>query len=720
MNDSAEVKLHFLDYWRVVRARWVLVFLTFLLVLTTAGVTCFFLPREYYSTVKLQVQDDSKLISLTGMPMGAGIRDPKFVTTQFEIIQTKEILYPVLEALELPQKWRVGGAVYPMEYNYFKLRRMLKMVEIRGTDLIEIGVWSRDPEEAANIANTIAVQYVKKRRSDQEALLNRSFSQLEEEVRSQRSTVKEKSEIASKIRQEKGIVDLNPDTLETPETADRSVLLNLQERAEEQRVIVIRLRGQIEQVDKLKPEELMVALRLLEIEDPTVAKTLPLYQETVAEIARHLSSGLGKKHPRILGLESLKSVYAQQLIDATAAIRASLITKLNVSEVQLKSLEEQLARAQENFRQGGTQDPEYIQAKTDYIQAKRLLDAAEQRLNTEKIERNITSDPAKIWENAERATTPGRPNVILYMSLATIVGLVLGIALAFFIEYLDTSVKSLEDVERFLGVPVLAVIPSDVEVLHQIPGDSQHAEAYRILRTNLELNRKDARQNTITLISGGPGEGKSTTLCNLAYTCAKGGYNVLVVDADLRRPSQHRLWNVPNNRGLTDYLTGRADWEEVLHKLDGPGISFISSGLLPEDAVGILNSQRMVELIQTAKRKFDLVFLDSPPILGVSDGSILASEVDITLMVIQHRRFPRNMLMRVKQAVLNVGGNLLGAVLNNVDTRHDAGYQYYTNYTDYYSPKRNASKSQRGEPPKPNGSPKPRTAAVAADDEDQY
>jgi succinoglycan biosynthesis transport protein ExoP len=135
------------------------------------------------------------------------------------------------------------------------------------------------------------------------------------------------------------------------------------------------------------------------------------------------------------------------------------------------------------------------------------------------------------------------------MILAAILGMGLGTALAFFLEYLDTSVKSLEDVERFLGVPVLAVIAKNVGILMHQKGDSPDAEAYRILRTNMEFNRKSPDANTLTLISGGPGEGKSTTLFNLAYTCAKGGYSVLVVDADLRRPSQHRLFGVENTSG---------------------------------------------------------------------------------------------------------------------------------------------------------------------------
>jgi len=248
-------------------------------------------------------------------------------------------------------------------------------------------------------------------------------------------------------------------------------------------------------------------------------------------------------------------------------------------------------------------------------------------------------------------------------------------------------VKTLEDAEKYLKVPVLAVIPKGISLLFKSRTESADAEAYRILRTNIEFNRPTPDSNTLTLISGGPGEGKSTTLNNLAFTCARGGYRVLIVDADLRRPSQHQILGLSNRKGLTDYLLGNADYHDFIVPTSVENLSFLPSGLLPQDSVGILNSQRMVDMVSRVKREYDLVFFDSPPILGVSDGSVIASEVDMTIMVIQHRRFPRSMLQRVKQAVTSAGGQLIGAVLNNVDIRHDAGYQYYTSYTQYYTPR---------------------------------
>jgi capsular exopolysaccharide synthesis family protein len=272
------------------------------------------------------------------------------------------------------------------------------------------------------------------------------------------------------------------------------------------------------------------------------------------------------------------------------------------------------------------------------------------------------------------------------MAIAVAVGLALGVGLAFMIEYLDTSVKTMQDIEAALGVPVLAVIPRDIAVLKDAPADCSDAEGYRIMRTNIEFNRKSPDANTVTLVSGGVGEGKSTTLNNLAFTFAKGGYRTLIVDADLRRPSQHRFFGVANDRGLTDFLTTDISFEPLVLSTPIDNLWLMPSGRLPIDAVGILNSQRMIDLIQQLKASYDMVFFDSPPILGVSDASVIASSVDLTIVVVQHRRFPKAMLIRVKQTLQNVGAKIVGCVLNNTDIRHDEYYEYYTSYYQYYSP----------------------------------
>ena len=685
-----EAKLHFLDYWRVIRLRLPIIVLTFLLVVITAGITTYFLPRQYQSNVIIEVeQNDQKIrIFRDGYEGGMGI-DPRFATTQFQIIQRKEMLYPVIDSLKLVEKWAESFGVRTREEAYFKLRSMIDVREVRNTNLLQISVDSTDPKEAADLANSIANEYQRKRIDEQQKLLNRSLATLEDEVAKQRKKVEETNQQMGRIRTDLGITDLNPDSMEDPMQANEKVLLDQEAIVNEARVKAATLRTKYNEIEKLSGDDLMRALPTLEIQDQTVSQILPQYQETDSELARALQSGLGRRHPSIQALAAKKATYERQLADQVGSIRRTLAANLEITERSLNTMEEQLQKSRGEQRESKTRSSEYAAAKNSHIQAKKILESAELRLSTETMQRSMPMSPARIWERAEPASAPSKPRVWLNMALAVVVGLIVGIGLAFFLEYLDTSVKTMEDVESFLQVPVLAVVPQNIHSLVSNPDASADAEAYRILRTNLEFNRKSSDANTVTFVSGGAGEGKSTTLSNLACTFAQGGYNTLIVDADLRRPTQHRIFGLGNERGLTDFLTSDLDLEDVVQTTTIPGLFLLPSGRLPSDAVGVLNSQRMMDLIAQVKNRFDIVFFDSPPILGVSDASVLVRALDLTIVVVQHRRFPRAMLQRVKQSVENAGGHILGVVLNNVDVRHDQYYEYYTNYYHYYSPSPN-------------------------------
>ena len=680
-----EAKLHFLDYWRVIRLRLPIIVLTFLLVVITAGITTYFLPRQYQSNVIIEVeQNDQKIrIFREGYEGGMGL-DPRFATTQFQIIQRKEMLYPVIDNLKLVERWSEPFGVRTREEAYFKLRSMIDVREVRNTNLLQISVESTDPQEASDLANSIANEYQRKRIDEQQKLLNRSLATLEDEVQKQREKVEQTNAEMARIRTELGITDLNPDSMEDPMQAYEKVLLDQEAIVNEARVKAATLRTKYDEIEKLSGDDLMRALPTLEIQDQTVSQILPQYQETDSELARALRSGLGPRHPNIQSLAAKKATYERQLADQVGSIRRTLAANLEITERSLATMEEQLDKSRGEQRESKTRSSEYASAKNAYIQAKKVLESAELRLSTETMQRSMPMNPARIWERAEPASAPSKPKVWLNMALAVVVGLIVGVGLAFFLEYLDTSVKTMEDVESFLQVPVLAVVPQNIRLLVQTPEASVDAEAYRILRTNVEFNRKSSDANTVTFVSGGAGEGKSTTLANLAFTFAQGGYNTLIVDADLRRPSQHRMFGVDNDKGLTDFLTSDLDLEDVVQTTSLPGLFLLPSGRLPSDAVGVLNSQRMMDLIAQVKNRFDIIFFDSPPILGVSDASVLVRALDLTIVVVQHRRFPRAMLQRVKQAVENVGGHLLGVVLNNVDVRHDQYYEYYTNYYSYY------------------------------------
>ncbi|MEO8206925.1 MAG: polysaccharide biosynthesis tyrosine autokinase [Chthoniobacterales bacterium] len=699
MTETAdETKLHFLDYWRVIRVRLPLIILTFLVVMITVGIVTYFAPRLYEAKATLEIRERD--MDMAVFKANNASLDPRFTSTQFQIIQKKEILYPVIDTLNLFQKWGPEFKLRNKEDAYYKLKGMLSMRELRGTDLIEVSVLDTDPAEAADLANTIAKEYQKSRISEQSNYSSKSLSQLAEQIEIQKKKVDALRAEANRLRQENNIVDFNPDTIADPLQASGSVLMTIEQQVSGERLKVETLKAKLDMIGKLSDDEIIQSLPTLEIQDSTISTILPEYHAASAEEARLLNGGLGPNHPNVKSLRAKIQKYQEQLKDQVGSLRKTLKTNLEIADSSLKKLETKLEEARQDQQKSKTEGASYAQAKNDYIQAQKLLEVAQTRISTENIDIIMPRNPIKIWEYAEPPLSPSRPRVFLYLLMGAVVGAVMGIGLAFFIEYLDTSVKTMEDVETFLGVPVLAIIPKNIALLINESPDHPDAEAYRILRTNVEFNRKSPDANTLTVISGGAGEGKSTTLNNLAYTFARGGYNTLVVDADLRRPTQHRLFNLSNDVGLTNYLTTDMPLEEVILPSSIENLYFLPSGKLPLDAVGILNSQRMVEMISELKSRFDMVFFDSPPILGVSDASVLVSAVDLAIIVVQHRRFPRAMLQRVKQSILNVGGTILGVVLNNVDIRHDHHYEYYTSYYNYYQPGR---KQETAKPSKAAG-----------------
>ncbi len=685
MAQTDEVKLHFLDYWRVIRVRWVLILLAFLLVLITAAVVTYFQPRLFQSSVFIEVRStaENPRIFGTGDP-NIPIHDPQLAPTVFQVIQRTGILYPVVDQLKLQDKWSSSGYRPTREQAYRILRAKLDVNEVRNTDLLEISVYDTNPQEAADIANEIVAVYQDKRVEEEKDILNRAVSTMNEQVTKQQKKVDEATAEVARIRDEEHIIDLNPEGTEDTQAPVNNIVIKQEGEVNETEMQVATLSAKLEQIEKLKGEDLMRMLATLNIQDPTIQKSLPNYQEAVAQEASLLNSGLGPNHPKVKAVHATQDVYAKQLEQQVSSIRSALEKNLKTTQLTRDQLRKRLDEI--NAKQLATKNlsANYTRAKNAYIKEKLILDGVRTRAATQTMELAMPRVAVSVKQKAEPPSAPARPRVGLNLMLGALVGLVLGLGLAFFIEYLDTSVKTMEDVESLLGVPVLAIIPQGIRLLHREPGDSPDAEAYRILRTNIEFNRKNPQANTISIVSGGPGEGKSTTMANLAFICAQGGYSTLVVDADLRRPVQHELFDINNNKGLTNYLTTDMELDEVIVPTIVENLSVLPSGVLPSDAVGILNSQRMSDMIAEIKLRYDIIFFDSPPMLGVSDASVLASEADQTIIVVQHRRFPRAMLTRVKQAILGVGGTVLGVVLNNVDLKHDQNYYYYTSYYGYY------------------------------------
>ena len=694
-TNASEASLHAVDYWQVIKNRYGVILLTFLLVFMTALVITYVMPKKYESTAVVQVRPkDTNTQIIPGMPSTRNALESgaTFFPTEFAVIKAQKTLDAAIEKLDLVNKWGVD-----LESVRRTLKRIVDAEDIRGTSLIEIRVRYNDPKDAQAIAQEVSEAYRDRRKKLQSDYANQALEELRKAVQVQEDSVEDKRKLLSQIIRTEGIIYSGDqsvfqgsrgfDAADKAEDAGRAYIELEREK--------IQLESQIETLLKYDGPQLMNYASGLSLPDNVIPVLLPQFREAKREYESLKTSGLGERHPTIISHATMIEGMEADLIESVANLRETLKAKLSLAKEQLSRLKIEMDEKEGDAITKGIATQNFVDAKNDFETAQRLLEQLKVKQITEEMQGKISDDPIIVHEEPMISQIPVSPNITLNLALGGIVGLVFGVGVAFFLEYLDTSVKSLEDVERYLQVPVLAVIPKDVGVLYKQSGMSPDAEAYRILRTNIEFNRKNPEDNAITVVSGGAGEGKSTTLVNLAYICAQGGYTTLMIDADLRRPRLHTFFDINNSVGLTNYLTTELMLEDVILQTPVDNLYFMPSGILPADAAGILNSRRMSELIQDVKQRFDLVLVDSPPILGVSDASVLASEVDLTMIVVQHRKLPRNMLLRVKQAVENVGGHVIGVVLNNVDVRSDSQYQYYTSYYTYYAP----AESQQGHVP---------------------
>jgi polysaccharide biosynthesis transport protein len=689
--QTPESKLHFLDYWRIIRIRKTVILAVFLLVVFTTTAITFILPESYMSTVRIAVEKDASDINPIGFAQASASYDPYFITTEFEKIRSKAVLYPVIKQLRLNERWaRRFGSDTPLRTmeSFEILKRMMDVRQTRNTSLIEIRVYSNSKEnpaqEAAEIANRIAQVYKETRLEVHGERAKRGIDALEDEFLSHDLKVRELQARVDELKGQYDISEMGPSgTLLEPETVRRwsAELIPMEAAYIGQSNLLAKLKD-----IQLNREEDLLHRILTASPDQELAKLANELWTTETALAR-LRELVGPEHPDFRSAAAMQANLDRTVRDRIDGIMGGMELRVASLRAQVQSLKTELDRARSNESEMTEKYRDYFLASRDLENQQKIRDAILLRKTQESVDARIPrTSIVEITDPAEASRRPVRPNVPLNIALGIIVGLVVGVGLAFFIEYLDTSVKTIDDVERALSAPVLGVIPQNVGSLLDEGPESPHAEAYRVLRTNLIFSRKLKEMNTLTVVSGGAGEGKSTTIFNLAAIFASNDQRVLLVDSDLRRPSLHKIMKVSNAVGLTNYLLGQNTMEEVVQTTAIPTLHFLPSGKLPSSSLGILNSPQMKSFIQEVRSRYDFVFFDSPPIMGVSDASILASMVDLTLLVIQYRKYPQAMTLRAKQMVEKVGGTLLGVVLNNINISQDSYYYYYSGYYyDYYS-----------------------------------
>jgi capsular exopolysaccharide synthesis family protein len=465
------------------------------------------------------------------------------------------------------------------------------------------------------------------------------------------------------------------------------------------------------------PEYLQLRSRLRELEKEKMRlEGLGIRLSAVSTIDREIQDveqQLLKFKPSKSDVPDLGTMHQWQELRKTVIARES---EFELFKKRLESYE----KAIKSYKKG---NPDILTHSLELLRLKRSKEVYEnlytillQKTEEERIKSAASNVGIKIVDLPVKPDRPIPKNQSRFYLAGIIIGLLFGLGIAFLIEFNDTTVKSNDDIERYLQIPVLGTIPhiatskkNDILVkrqssrskksvsVSQYPrhifnfngDDSVSTEAYRSLRTNILFASPDNPLKVIALTSAGPSEGKSLTISNLALAYAQMGKKTLLIDTDLRRPVLHHIFNQQREPGFTDLFIEEPDYDKLIRKNIYENLSLIPAGMFTPNPAELLGSHKLQQLLLYFKEHYDMVFFDTPPIVAVTDATLIGTKMDGLLVVIKSHHTDRDILIRAISILKNVGVKVVGTVLNDINLSHRySSYGYYKYYYHYYKTKK--------------------------------
>jgi capsular exopolysaccharide synthesis family protein len=588
------------------------------------------------------------------------------------------------------------------------------------TDIIELRIRAIDPYEAALLANTWmgAYQEMDMRESRGEITEVRQF--LEKKLEDVQGTLSKSEDALKEYKQSEGVAELNTETqqmiqqLAEFEASYQEAKTGME--ANERRLAY--LKSQLDENQKAMLAQVSVASSSViqeherQMADIIAQKAAYEQQLRGAGYATATDPKLKQMEQRLKGLQESIADEKQKLVSSGGSVinplsfAESLINSILQIETENKSMK---AKSEAYYEIIQKYNVSLNSLPEKSLKLARFQREAEVNNNIfmmlrEKFEESRIKEASQIGsirivDYAEAPKIPIKPDKMRNLIIGILYGFGLGIGIILVREYLDRTLKSIEDVER-LGFPVLGSIPLispkqvmkpsadpdgeakiiESRLITHLQPNSPVSESYRTLRTNIQYSNVDKPLKTVLVTSPGPGEGKSTSVANLAITFAQMGAKVLLVDTDLRRPVLHGLFRIKRNDGLTNVLVGKAPIREAIRQTKVKNLFLLPSGTIPKNPSEFLASKIMQKLIAKLSERFDIVLLDSPPVIAVTDSAVLASHLDGVILVIRSEKTDRDGLLRSVTLMKNVNAKILGVLVNGLDIHHRYGsyYKYYT------------------------------------------
>ena len=690
-----EREIHLRDYLRVIGKRRYTVYTFFTIVFIVVLIGTLSSTPVYKASAKVLIERVEGY-NLSMMNPYYNAYDPEFYETQYQLIRSSSTAQKVVKMLAFESTYE----------SYFKGQQIsasgeksradiladiisggIAVSPVKNSKIVNISFMSSNPQFAALVTNSVARAYIEQLLDMRMSVSRYSIEWMAKKAEEEKAKL-EKSEMAlQEYMKANNIVTLQDRVTLTPEKLSE---VNTQlTKAETKR----------KEIESLYRTVMKISANPKNAESFSAIASEPTIQSLRNQIlkaeqsAEELSKKYGKKHPAMMKAEEELKGLQQKRDQEINRVISSIKNEYELARSNEASLRNMMSSTKTEAINLNEKFIQYGVLTRDVETNKQLYDALIKKMKEQSVTEEIRTVNVWVVEKAEKPTSPVKPRKSLNILFGIIVGLFGGIGLAFFIDYLDNTIKSPDEVEARLGVPLLGVVPllegkeeSIEEIILKEP-QSIYAESYKTIRTAILLSSAAKPPQNIHITSMGPSEGKTVTSVNLATTIARSGYSVLLVDSDLRRPRIHSIFRLNNLSGLSTYLAGATSDIETVFKRPLTNLSVIPSGPVPPNPSELLSSQRMHELMRILNERFDVIVWDSPPLMTVTDSLILSKILDGTILVIKAGKTTYEMVGRGLKVLQgrresDRESRVLGVLLNGFDMKK--GDQYYYQYYNYY------------------------------------
>jgi len=722
------------DYLRVILKRRWTIMTVFAIIVITVAIHTYTATPIYQATTRLVIEKENPNVVSIEEVMAVDSSGTDYYQTQYKIIESRSVARNVIKRLHLedseeffpkPKDNLISNLKRSIRetIQYWKdsIESLLKTEKeqkpaepteeydpdselvsgfigrievspIRNSRLLDLSFEAKNPVLATKIVNTLARAYIDQNLEIKLRAVQDAVRWLHQRIEVERKKVEQAEQALLRYKKKHSIItDFTSDTEHV--TAQKLAQLNAQVvDAESIRVEAetyywqaLSLKGSPDMLDSI-PEvlknELIREIKKMEVE---------LYKRM-----SELSKKYGKNHPQMVAIESELKTLEKRKAKETNRVVNSLNNQYRVALAKEDSLKAAFAKQKQESLDLNQKAIEYSVLNREVESARDMYDLLIKRFKETTLTEDMRTGNIRIIDRAEVPRVPVKPKKRLNLLLAIIVGLVAGIGLAFFFEYLDNTIKIPEDLKQHLNIAYLGPTPyidskgKAHDKSDRTPGlvclhspKSTASESYRGIRTNLLFSSAGSAPQVILITSPGPREGKTITTANLAITMAQSGSKVLVIDCDLRRPKIHKIFGVARDQGMTNLLVGSDGPERTVVQTQIPNLDLLPCGPLPPNPSEMLGSDRMADLIAQLRKRYDRILIDSPPITAVTDSMILSKYVDGVVVVIRAGDTVRDVARNSVNQLQAVGAHILGGILNAVDIGKDKYYYYY--YYQYYN-----------------------------------